>query len=31
MSGPPPLIENYLREANFWHMVTIGRGCKLNP
>ncbi|MFQ6621536.1 hypothetical protein Gotur_001543 [Gossypium turneri] len=32
MSGPPsPLIENYLREAGFWHMANIGRGCKLNP
>ncbi|KAK5776166.1 hypothetical protein PVK06_044125 [Gossypium arboreum] len=31
MSGPPsPLIENYLREANFWHVATIGRGCKLD-
>ncbi|KAK5784867.1 hypothetical protein PVK06_039406 [Gossypium arboreum] len=29
--GPPsPLIENYLREAKFWHMATIGRGCKLD-
>ncbi|MFQ6638826.1 hypothetical protein Gotur_016213 [Gossypium turneri] len=27
MSGPPsPLIENYLREASFWHVATIGRG-----
>ncbi|MBA0872589.1 hypothetical protein Goshw_016794 [Gossypium schwendimanii] len=32
MSGPPsPLIENYLREAGFWHMANIGRGCKLDP
>ncbi|MFQ6644844.1 hypothetical protein Gotur_018853 [Gossypium turneri] len=32
MSGPPsPLIENYLREAGFWHVATIGRGCKLDP
>ncbi|MFQ6636676.1 hypothetical protein Gotur_013274 [Gossypium turneri] len=32
MSGPPsPLIENYLREAGFWHMATIGRGYKLDP
>ncbi|MBA0792360.1 hypothetical protein Gohar_016865 [Gossypium harknessii] len=32
MSGPPsPLIENYLREAAFWYMANIGRGCKLNP
>ncbi|KAK5832474.1 hypothetical protein PVK06_016276 [Gossypium arboreum] len=31
MSGPPsPLIENYLREVSFWHMATIGRGCKLD-
>ncbi|KAG8477687.1 hypothetical protein CXB51_027693 [Gossypium anomalum] len=25
------LIENYLREAGFWHVVMIGRGCKLDP
>ncbi|KAH1047559.1 hypothetical protein J1N35_038343 [Gossypium stocksii] len=32
MSGPPsPLIENYLREAGFWPMATIGQGCKLDP
>ncbi|MBA0634123.1 hypothetical protein Godav_025204 [Gossypium davidsonii] len=32
MSGPSsPLIENYLREAGFWHVTTIGRGCKLDP
>ncbi|MBA0864350.1 hypothetical protein Goshw_002065 [Gossypium schwendimanii] len=32
MPGPPsPLIENYLREASFWHVATIGRRCKLNP
>ncbi|MFQ6645498.1 hypothetical protein Gotur_019717 [Gossypium turneri] len=32
MSGPlSPLIENYLREAGFWHMATISRGCKLDP
>ncbi|KAK5840191.1 hypothetical protein PVK06_009077 [Gossypium arboreum] len=32
MPGPPsPLIENYLREAGFWNMATIGWGCKLNP
>ncbi|KAG8474193.1 hypothetical protein CXB51_034151 [Gossypium anomalum] len=32
MSGPPsPLIENYLMEASFWHVATIGRGCKLDP
>ncbi|MBA0753128.1 hypothetical protein Gogos_020181, partial [Gossypium gossypioides] len=22
---------NYLREAGFWHVATIGRGCKLDP
>ncbi|MFQ6621593.1 hypothetical protein Gotur_001651 [Gossypium turneri] len=32
MSGPlSSLIENYLREAGFWHVATIGRGCKLDP
>ncbi|KAH1032167.1 hypothetical protein J1N35_044341 [Gossypium stocksii] len=32
MSGPPSLlIENYLREAGFWHVATIGRGCKSDP
>ncbi|MBA0781766.1 hypothetical protein Gotri_002656 [Gossypium trilobum] len=32
MSGPPsPLIENYLREAGFWHVANICRGCKLDP
>ncbi|KAG8503545.1 hypothetical protein CXB51_001488 [Gossypium anomalum] len=32
MFGPPsPLIENYLREAGFWHVAMIGRGCKLDP
>ncbi|KAG8478585.1 hypothetical protein CXB51_028436 [Gossypium anomalum] len=32
MPNPPsPLIENYLREAVFWHVATIGRGCKLDP
>ncbi|MFQ6623943.1 hypothetical protein Gotur_003361 [Gossypium turneri] len=31
MSGPlSPLIENYLGEASFWHVATIGRGCKLD-
>ncbi|MFQ6638201.1 hypothetical protein Gotur_012530, partial [Gossypium turneri] len=31
MSSPPsPLIENYLREAGFWHVATIGRGCMLD-
>ncbi|MBA0624006.1 hypothetical protein Godav_009421 [Gossypium davidsonii] len=29
-SLPSPLIENYLREAGFWHVATIGRGCKLD-
>ena len=30
MHGPPsPLVENYLREAGFWHVATVGRGCKL--
>ncbi|KAG8485384.1 hypothetical protein CXB51_021344 [Gossypium anomalum] len=28
---PSPLIENYLWEAGFWHVATIGRGCKLDP
>ncbi|MBA0611934.1 hypothetical protein Godav_012584, partial [Gossypium davidsonii] len=32
LPGPPsPLIENYLREAGFWHVAYIGRGCKLEP
>ncbi|MBA0771908.1 hypothetical protein Gotri_007370 [Gossypium trilobum] len=32
MSGPPSsLMENYLREAGFWHVATIGQGCKLDP
>ncbi|MBA0793432.1 hypothetical protein Gohar_017837 [Gossypium harknessii] len=32
MSAPPsPLIENYLREAGFFHVANIGRGCKLDP
>ncbi|MFQ6668940.1 hypothetical protein Gotur_034386 [Gossypium turneri] len=27
MSGSPStLIENYLREAGFWYVATIGRG-----
>ncbi|XP_017634959.1 protein MAINTENANCE OF MERISTEMS-like [Gossypium arboreum] len=30
-SPPSSLIENYLREAGFWHAATIGRGYKLNP
>ncbi|MBA0867265.1 hypothetical protein Goshw_028825, partial [Gossypium schwendimanii] len=28
---PSLLIENYLREASFWHVANIGRGCKLDP
>ncbi|KAH1055548.1 hypothetical protein J1N35_033613 [Gossypium stocksii] len=32
MSGPPsPLIENYLREASFWHVATIGAGVQVGP
>ncbi|XP_017644174.1 serine/threonine-protein phosphatase 7 long form homolog [Gossypium arboreum] len=32
MPGPSsPLIENYLREAGFWHVATISWGCKLDP
>ncbi|MBA0794140.1 hypothetical protein Gohar_018492, partial [Gossypium harknessii] len=32
LSGPPsPLIEPYLREADFWHVVLVGQGCKLDP
>ncbi|MFQ6630731.1 hypothetical protein Gotur_009663, partial [Gossypium turneri] len=32
MHGPlSPLVENYLREAGFWHMATVGRGCKVDP
>ncbi|MBA0610850.1 hypothetical protein Godav_011624 [Gossypium davidsonii] len=32
MSGPISLlIENYLKEVGFWHVATIGRGCKLDP
>ncbi|MFQ6649451.1 hypothetical protein Gotur_022944, partial [Gossypium turneri] len=31
MSDPPsPLIENYFREAGFWHVANIGSGCKLD-
>ncbi|MFQ6624160.1 hypothetical protein Gotur_003471 [Gossypium turneri] len=31
MSSPPsPLIENYLREAGFWHVAIMGWGCKLD-
>ncbi|XP_052487597.1 protein MAINTENANCE OF MERISTEMS-like [Gossypium raimondii] len=31
MHAPSPLVENYLREAGFWHVATVGRGCKLEP
>ncbi|MFQ6626180.1 hypothetical protein Gotur_005025 [Gossypium turneri] len=32
MHAPPsPLVENYLREAGFWQVATVGRGCKLDP
>ena len=32
MHGPPsPLVENYLREVGFWHVATVGQGCKLDP
>ncbi|MFQ6658629.1 hypothetical protein Gotur_027806 [Gossypium turneri] len=32
MHGPPsPLVENYFWEAGFWHVATVGRGCKLDP
>ncbi|MFQ6640355.1 hypothetical protein Gotur_015332 [Gossypium turneri] len=32
MSSPSsPLIENYLKEAGFWHVATISQGCKLDP
>ncbi|MFQ6647928.1 hypothetical protein Gotur_021439 [Gossypium turneri] len=32
MHAPPsPLVENYLREVGFWHVATVGRGCKLYP
>ncbi|KAK5818453.1 hypothetical protein PVK06_023390 [Gossypium arboreum] len=32
MTGhPSPLIEDYLREAGFWYVAMIGRGCKLDP
>ena len=27
---PSPLVENYLREAGFWHVATVGRGFKLD-
>ncbi|MBA0868826.1 hypothetical protein Goshw_019299 [Gossypium schwendimanii] len=27
---PSSLVENYLREAGFWHVATIGRGYKLD-
>ncbi|MFQ6633873.1 hypothetical protein Gotur_010274 [Gossypium turneri] len=32
MHAPPsPLVENYLREAGFWHVATVGRGYKVDP
>ncbi|MBA0851390.1 hypothetical protein Goshw_019082 [Gossypium schwendimanii] len=32
MHGPPsPLVKNYLREVDFWHMTMVGQGCKLDP
>ncbi|MFQ6667927.1 hypothetical protein Gotur_033777 [Gossypium turneri] len=32
MHDPPiPLVENYMREVGFWHVVTVGWGCKLDP
>ncbi|MFQ6624038.1 hypothetical protein Gotur_003750, partial [Gossypium turneri] len=32
MHAPPsPLVENYLREVGFWHVATVGRGCKVDP
>ncbi|KAK5832736.1 hypothetical protein PVK06_016539 [Gossypium arboreum] len=32
MSGfSSPLIENYLKEAGYWHVANIGQGCKLDP
>ncbi|MBA0701606.1 hypothetical protein Goari_000028 [Gossypium aridum] len=32
LPGPPsPLIETYLREANFLHVALVGQGCKLDP
>ncbi|MFQ6640190.1 hypothetical protein Gotur_017021 [Gossypium turneri] len=30
-SPPSSLIENYLKEASFWHMANIGWGYKLDP
>ncbi|KAL1105764.1 hypothetical protein V6Z11_D04G156100 [Gossypium hirsutum] len=27
---PSPLIETYLREAGFFHVAYLGRGCKLD-
>ncbi|MFQ6629010.1 hypothetical protein Gotur_006877, partial [Gossypium turneri] len=29
MHGPPSLLVE--REAGFWHVATVGRGCKLDP
>ena len=32
MHAPPsPLVENYLQEVGFWHVATVGRGCKVDP
>ncbi|MFQ6667798.1 hypothetical protein Gotur_033706, partial [Gossypium turneri] len=32
MHAPPSLlVENYLREAGFWHVAIVGQGCKLDP
>ncbi|MFQ6632729.1 hypothetical protein Gotur_012300 [Gossypium turneri] len=32
MHGPLSLlVENYLREAGFWHVATVGQGCKVDP
>ncbi|XP_012461348.1 serine/threonine-protein phosphatase 7 long form homolog [Gossypium raimondii] len=30
MSSTPSLIENYFREAGFWHVANIGWECKLD-
>ncbi|MFQ6621975.1 hypothetical protein Gotur_002865, partial [Gossypium turneri] len=31
LPSPPSLLtEPYLREANFWHVAFVGRGCKLD-
>ncbi|XP_052479575.1 protein MAIN-LIKE 1-like [Gossypium raimondii] len=32
MHAPPsPLVENYPREADFWHVATVGWGCNVDP